>query len=821
MNNPPRRIGKYELREELGRGRAGEVWRGYDYQTRSEVAIKLLHLDLQADPHFLTHFLQEGQTIRALHHPNLLTVQDVGVARSPEDSGNTPYLVMDYIEGPNLGNFLQGTSHAGRFPSVSDIVYLITSISEAVEYAHENGVIHGDIQPSNILLNTHDTTHLKTGEPLLADTGIAALLGITTMGNSKPYYLSPEQAKGQAATARSDIYALGVILYEICTGKLPFQAESAIALMMHHINTLPTPPVLINPNISQKLSEVILRAMSKNPQMRYAKAVDLSEALADACSVNILLDKPMSSMTQSNPALSLPGRQSSGSFNTILGVSQPVPPVSSPYPVFTARQLNVPPRTTSAITRAIPPNPLQPTQPPTTVPHSTPTRVASGQSGPYESLPHPTAPTPIILPRTSTPITSAQTPRMSAIPPIPAMPPTSAFSTPPTNFAGMPTHSAKISSVAGSHNKGFTLSPFSLAVVVLVLLLLVVGSLAASLLLHKTSNQPSLATHALVPVSPIVGHVFFQDDALGYNDMLRIEMQNMPAPATDKHFVAWIAEPSGHYVPLGPLTLQQGAATLLYSGNGTHTNLLPDVQSIVITLENAPGTMPAAPSLNAKIYTASFSSVSLPYIKNLLATLPNSQPQASLIVTLYETVKGMNDKVGSIVDSLQVTDDYGLAIRQATRIIEMIDGTDYASKSGDLPAGISGRLTLPIGLISSPTVPGYLDMVATQVDKIQQTAGNNSELLQHARNVSNAITDLRNWIQNMRTLTVQILKAPNIKSSSLVSVALQLKQLADAVYTGRTIPPNEGPLPILGSAGANQAYIECQYMAALDLVKVK
>lgn len=819
MNNPPRRIGKYELREELGRGRAGEVWRGYDYQTRSEVAIKLLHLDLQADPHFLTHFLQEGQTIRALHHPNLVTVQDVGVARSHEDSGNTPYIVMDYIEGPNLGTFLQRTSHVGLFPSVSDIVYLITSISEAVEYAHENEVMHGNIQPSNILLNTHDTTHLTTGEPLLADTGIAALLGTTTMGKSKPYYLSPEQAKGQAATASSDIYALGVILYEICTGKLPFQAESAVALMMHHINTLPTSPVLINPNISQKLSEVILRAMSKNPQMRYAKAADLAEALADACSVNVQLNKPMPSITQSNPRLSLPGRQSSGSFNTILGVSQPVPPISSPYPVFTARQLNVPPRTTSAITRAIPPiSPVQPIQPTTTAPHSIPTRVESGQSGPFESLPHFSDPTPIVLPRSSTPITSAQTPSIATIP---AMPATSAFSTPPANFAGVPTHSAKISSVAGSHNKGFTLSPFSLAVVVLVLLLLVVGSLAASLLLHKTSNQSLLATHALVPVSPIVGHVFFQDDALGYNDMLRIEMQNIPAPAADKHYVAWIAEPSGHYVPLGPLTLQQGAATLLYSGDGTHTNLLPDVQSIVITLENATGAMPATPSLNAKIYTASFAPASLPYIKNLLATLPNSRPQASLIASLYETIKGMNDKAGSIVDSLQVTDDYGLAIRQATRIIEMIDGSDYASKSGDLPIGIAGQLTLPTGLISSPTVPGYMDMVATQVNNIQQTVGNNSELLQHVRNVNNAISDLRNWIQNMRTITVQILKAPNIKSSNLVSVALQLKQLADAVYTGRTIPPNEGPLPILGSAGAYQAYIECQYMAALDLVKAQ
>ena len=128
------------------------------------------------------------------------------------------------------------------------------------------------------------------------------------------------------------------------------------------------------------------------------------------------------------------------------------------------------------------------------------------------------------------------------------MPTTSTFLTPPTNFAGVPTHSTKLPSVAGSHKKGFTLSPFSLAVIALVLLLLVVGSLAASLLLHHASNQPSLATHAVVPVNSIVGHVFFQDDALGYNDMLRIEMQNIPAPAVGKHYVAWIAEPAEYYI---------------------------------------------------------------------------------------------------------------------------------------------------------------------------------------------------------------------------------------------------------------------------------
>src|SRR5439155_24272641 len=126
----------------------------------------------------------------------------------------------------------------------------------------------------------------------------------------------------------------------------------------------------------------------------------------------------------------------------------------------------------------------------------------------------------------------------------------------------------------------------------------------------------------------------------------------------------------------------------------------------------------------------------------------------------------------------------------------------------------------PAGLISSPAQAGYIDTLAEQVDKVRETAGDNTALRQHAQNVSSAMTDLRDWIQKMRAYDIQILKASDLSDPGIRSTALQLKQLAQDAYTGRTIPPNQGPLPISGSAGAYQGYVECQYMATLDIKKI-
>src|SRR6266481_2348024 len=178
----------------------------------------------------------------------------------------------------------------GKLPSPTDIVQLFTPICIALDYAHQKGIIHRDIKPANILLDKHKTNHYAMGEPLLTDFGFAQLMGVTSgtvsgMWLGTPLYISPEQAQGHPGNEQSDIYSLGVILYEICTGVQPFQGESMPAIMLEHINTMPTPPDLINPNIPPALTHVILRCLAKDPAARFNNASIIIAAVTEALGI--------------------------------------------------------------------------------------------------------------------------------------------------------------------------------------------------------------------------------------------------------------------------------------------------------------------------------------------------------------------------------------------------------------------------------------------------------------------------------------------------------------------------------------------------------
>src|SRR5256884_8051897 len=248
---PVRRLGKYELQERLGHGGMAEVWKALDTQLQRHVAIKLLDAHLQAGPNFVTRFQHEAQVIASLRHPNIVQIHDFQVSQPPESNTPTAYMVMSYIEGQTLANYISNTSARGRIPAPVEIVNLFTSISLAIDYAHQRGMIHRDIKPANILLDKHNTTRNPMGEPVLTDFGVAKLLGVssTTLSAAQsgtPLYSSPEQARGYPGNERSDIYSLGIILYELVTGRPPFQGNTPVAVVTQQLHPTPTAPALIN-----------------------------------------------------------------------------------------------------------------------------------------------------------------------------------------------------------------------------------------------------------------------------------------------------------------------------------------------------------------------------------------------------------------------------------------------------------------------------------------------------------------------------------------------------------------------------------------------
>lgn len=259
--------GRYKLLEMVGEGGMAHVYRGWDSLLNRAVAVKVLKEQMTGDSAFVKRFRREAQAAAGLSHPNIVNIYDVG------EEQNIHFIVMEYLDGKNLKQYIR---EKGRL-SPEEAVSIAARIAEALVEAHAAGVIHRDIKPQNIIF-------LNNGQIKVADFGIAIAADGTTLTCADKiigsvHYFSPEQARGSLAEKRSDLYSLGVILYEAVTGQVPFQGESPVSVAMKHVQEPVTVPSKLSPDLPAPLERIILKAMQKDPGRRYLSAAEFLEDL--------------------------------------------------------------------------------------------------------------------------------------------------------------------------------------------------------------------------------------------------------------------------------------------------------------------------------------------------------------------------------------------------------------------------------------------------------------------------------------------------------------------------------------------------------------
>ena len=267
-------LGKYRIIGHLGTGGMSEVYKAYQPGLDRYVAIKVLHAFLATEEDFLTRFQREAKFAAMLRHPNIVRVHDFDA----EDQ--IYYMVMEFVDGPSLKTRLQELDEQGQLFPLEEVVRIVTAVANALDYAHRRGTVHRDIKPANIMFTQDD-------EVILMDFGIAKMVnvaGLTVSGAmvGTPAYMSPEQGMGRAGDERADIYSLGVVLYQLVTGRLPFDAETPMGIVLKHINDPVTPPTAINPNLPPGIEAVVMRALTKSPEERYQSAKELAADLKRA-----------------------------------------------------------------------------------------------------------------------------------------------------------------------------------------------------------------------------------------------------------------------------------------------------------------------------------------------------------------------------------------------------------------------------------------------------------------------------------------------------------------------------------------------------------
>lgn len=273
-------IGPYKIVAQIGQGGMATIFKAYQTNLDRYVALKVMHPALKEDRSFVMRLQREATVIAKLSHPNIVAVHDF------REYEGIPFLVLQYIEGKTLKDVLKEQKL-----NTQQILNIVRPVADALSYAHARGVLHRDVKPSNILIDNEGHVYLSDfGLARIAQSGESTASQDMMIGS--PHYLSPEQAKSEPVDERTDVYSLGVVLYEMFVGRVPFKAETTYATILAHINDPPPPPRSINPKVPLAVEQVILKALAKNPNDRYPSVREMMRALENAVRGPREVDEP-------------------------------------------------------------------------------------------------------------------------------------------------------------------------------------------------------------------------------------------------------------------------------------------------------------------------------------------------------------------------------------------------------------------------------------------------------------------------------------------------------------------------------------------------
>ena len=810
-----RRLGKYELQERLGQNATNGTWKALDTQLQQIVALKII--EVQPGSEFLSRFNMEAQAIAALHHPNIVELHETFIAQN----GNEAYVVTDYVGGPSLLDYLHMTAHTGKIAAPTEIIGVLTPIAAALDYAHQHRVLHGALKPTSIIFNLHKSIPLLPGEPMLTQFGMHQQRDPRTLSVDDAPYIAPEVAQGYTVTERSDLYAFGVILYELCTGALPFQGETTNDILMQHIHGSPTAPALINPNIRPTLTSVIMRSLAKEPSARFSSATALVSAVAKALNVAM----PESSI-QPNLAR---GIITPPSFSGISGFDTMNSPTSiSPLP----QSLN----SISGFDTMNSPTSISPLP----------------QSQQMQSVPMiPTAVnnsnTPLLPPP---PVSSSNTPILTE--------------TPATSQVQSPSHAEGKGNTQPDHSSNGSLNgPITppappakkqrrglyialVAVLLLALISSVIGTLFFFTRSHSTPSGQQTNS---------VGHAFFVSSGLvskesnqGITDKLQIDLQSISNPQPGKKYYGWLMTSSGQTdVPalsLGPLTPNNGRITMTYSG-ALHTNLLASFSRFLVTEEDA-NQQPTNPSLdiNTWRYYNGFSTTPnlgdpkhysvFDHLQHLLSQDPKLKAAGltgGLDIWLFKNTTKILEAAGSARDQQKICVAHpsqactDFMLRQVARILDYLDGSAYVN-TDTIPSNIQdiqhGQLlidktTAHVALLEfdpAQEPPGYLKHIGSHLQSISQIPGATPEQHALAIRINQAINNVQGWLSAVHADAAKLIhmNSDQLVQADALTILNDLFIQANNAFVGQVDPFTNNV-----KEGVVQIHYSVQALATFDV----